>query len=123
MYKDNPIIDKTQETKHIPNENEVNDYIQKIEALNRQLNEFVYIVSHDLKAPLRGIVSLTVFIEDEIGSDIRPQVKELLGVLRTRTARMQSLIDAVLHYSRVSNSNTEKQPIDLKYLINNIIDL
>jgi DNA-binding response OmpR family regulator len=47
---------------------ELKDYMQRLEALNKQLDEFVYIVSHDLKAPLRGIASLGSFIEEELGN-------------------------------------------------------
>ena len=46
---------------------ELRGTMQKLAALNKQLDEFVYIVSHDLKAPLRGIASLGTFIEEELG--------------------------------------------------------
>src|SRR5687767_1051325 len=54
-------------------------YILEIEKINKQLDEFVYIVSHDLKAPLRGISTLTTFIEDELASQPNEKIKELLG--------------------------------------------
>src|SRR5437868_12023356 len=59
--------------------------LQKIETTNKQLAEFVYIVSHDLKAPLRGLTSLTVFLEEEIGENATPQAKELFDMIRIRS--------------------------------------
>src|SRR5689334_22543648 len=57
---------------------ELKIYVEKTQQINKQLDEFVYIVSHDLKAPLRGLASVTNFLEDELGQDLKPEVKELL---------------------------------------------
>jgi light-regulated signal transduction histidine kinase (bacteriophytochrome) len=98
-------------------------YIQQIEQVNKQLNEFVYIVSHDLKAPLRGIKSLATFLEDEIGCNAKPEIKELLSLLQSRTDRMQTMIEAILNYSRLANNKGQKEEIDLNKLLSGIIDL
>src|SRR6476659_7477573 len=82
---------------------DVQQYIQKIEQINKQLNEFVYIVSHDLKAPLRGIQSLANFLQEELGKDIKPEARELLDLLQSRTNKMQSMVEAILHYSRLAS--------------------
>lgn len=91
--------------------------------INKQLDEFVYIVSHDLKAPLRGIASLSSFLEDELGTGINDESKELLGLIKSRTTRMQSLIDGILKYSRLSNSKADVEEVDVKELLHAIIDL
>ncbi|MCX6290875.1 MAG: ATP-binding protein [Bacteroidetes bacterium] len=98
-------------------------YAEKIEKINKQLDEFVYIVSHDLKAPLRGLASLATFLEDELGAEPKPEVVDILNMMKSRTARMQNLIDGILHYSRMGNTKLEKETVDVKELINNIIDL
>jgi light-regulated signal transduction histidine kinase (bacteriophytochrome) len=102
---------------------EVQEYVAKIEQINKQLDEFVYIVSHDLKAPLRGLASLTTFLEDELGKEINPGAKEMLELMKSRTSRMQMLIDGILHYSRIANKKTEEEEVEVLPLINNIIDL
>ena len=102
---------------------EVKIYVEKTQQINKQLDEFVYVVSHDLKAPLRGLASVTTFLEDELGTDLKPEVKDLLDMVKSRTTRMQSLIDAILHYSRMANNKTEKETVNLAELIANIIDL
>lgn len=89
---------------------------------NKQLDEFVYIVSHDLKAPLRGISSLCSFIEEEIKTPTE-ELTELLDLMKSRLGRMQNLIDGILHYSRMGNAIAEKEDVDTKELITSIIDL
>jgi signal transduction histidine kinase len=98
----------------------LNDRLTKA---NQQLEEYVYIVSHDLKAPLRGLSSLAEFIHEELGDTTAPVVREMLGLMQSRTERMQQMIDGILHYSRMSSNCGEKEPVDCKVLINNIIDL
>jgi light-regulated signal transduction histidine kinase (bacteriophytochrome) len=98
-------------------------YAEKVEKINTQLDEFVYIVSHDLKAPLRGLASLSTFPEDELGANPKQEIIDILTMMKSRTSRMQNLIDGILHYSRMGNSKTEKEKVDVKELIHNIIDL
>ena len=95
----------------------------KLGSANRQLDEFVYIVSHDLKAPLRGLASLASFLEDELGPSPKQEVLDLLNMMKSRTGRMQQLIDGILHYSRMSNTQTEREETNVKDLINSIIDM
>ena len=90
---------------------------------NKQLDEFVYIVSHDLKAPLRGLSSLCSFLEEELGENPKVEVLDLLNMMKSRTGRMQSLIDGILHYSRMANDVCEKETVSVNELIINIIDL
>ncbi|HNP98261.1 MAG TPA: ATP-binding protein [Bacteroidia bacterium] len=96
---------------------------EKLLSINKQLDEFVYIVSHDLKAPLRGLASLASFMEDELAPNPKQEVVDLLTMMKSRTARMQQLIDGILHYSRMGNSTAEREQVNLKDLINSIIDL
>lgn len=103
--------------------NELRQMNERLQNANKQLEEYVYIVSHDLKAPLRGLSSLAQFIEDEIGESITTEVQELLAMMKLRTDRMQQMIDGILHYSRVANGNSVKEEVDVKQLIINIIDL
>jgi two-component system, sensor histidine kinase and response regulator len=96
---------------------------EKLLATNKQLDEFVYIVSHDLKAPLRGLSSICSFLDEELGNDQKKEVSELLVLLKRRTAWMQALIDGILHYSRLANAVGEKEVVHLNELIDNIIEM
>ncbi|HNS12411.1 MAG TPA: response regulator [Bacteroidia bacterium] len=102
---------------------ELKENNELLHRTNKQLDEFVYIVSHDLKAPLRGLSSLATFLEDEIGANPKPEVQELLNMMKSRTGRMQQLIDGILHYSRLANTKGEPENVCVKDLITNIIDL
>ena len=62
-------------------------------------------------------------MEDELGANPKTEVVDILNMMKSRTARMQNLIDGILHYSRMANSKMEKEKVDVKDLINNIIDL
>jgi light-regulated signal transduction histidine kinase (bacteriophytochrome) len=117
-YNSNDYINKVTEPSI-----DVQKYIQQIEQINKQLNEFVYIVSHDLKAPLRGIKSLTTFLEEELGKAASPEVKELLTLLQSRTDRLQAMTEAILHYSRLANNSGESELINLNKLVTAVIDM
>lgn len=97
--------------------------MEQLEGLNKQMNEFAYIVSHDLKAPLRGIASLSSFIEEELGNTITEPVSEIIRMLKLRTERMQNLIDGILHYSRMSFLESKEENVNVKELIESTIDL
>jgi signal transduction histidine kinase len=90
--------------------------------VEKQLEEYIYVVSHDLKAPLRGIASLTDFIRDELGECLRPEIEKLLAMMQSRTDRLQQMIEGILHYSRTAGREHPAEKIILKELINNEID-
>ena len=96
---------------------------EKLQRTNRQLDEFVYVVSHDLKAPLRGLSSLATFLEEELGEKPRQEALDILNMMKSRTSRLQGLIDGILHYSRMGNVTDSKEAFSTKELVNSIIDL
>ena len=68
---------------------------------NRELDQFAYITSHDLKAPLRGIANLSQSIQEDLGDSVTDDIRKQLELLRGRVHRMEGLIDGILHFSRV----------------------
>ncbi|HEX5057286.1 MAG TPA: ATP-binding protein [Gammaproteobacteria bacterium] len=96
---------------------------QKLEAINKELNDFAYIISHDLKAPLRGISFVADWLYEDYASRLDEEGKENLRLLKSRAQRMSQLIDGVLSYSRVEGKKEEPQPVDLNALIPEVIDL
>ncbi|MBP9791288.1 MAG: response regulator, partial [Bacteroidia bacterium] len=95
----------------------------KLQRTNKQLDEFVYVVSHDLKAPLRGLASLATFLEEELGANPRQEAIDILNMMKSRTGRLQGLIDGILHYSRMGNVTESKETFSTKELVISIIDL
>ncbi len=97
--------------------------VSELEKTNQELRDFAYVVSHDLKAPLRGIKSLVQWIGEDCREKLDPESQEQMDLLTNRVDRMQSLIDGILQYSRIGRLSEEKSPVDLSQLVPEIIDL
>lgn len=96
---------------------------QKLEAVNKELNDFAYIISHDLKAPLRGISFVADWLFEDYAEKLDEEGKENLKLLQSRARRMSQLIDGVLSYSRVEGKKENPEPVDLNALVPEVIDL
>jgi len=96
---------------------------EELNNVNKELKDFAYIVSHDLKAPLRGINELSNWISEDYSDVLDKEGKENLGLLRERTERMNSMIQGILEYSRVGRTELEAEKIDLNNLVEGVIDL
>lgn len=94
----------------------------EIQRSNRELERFAYVVSHDLKAPLRGIATVTEWILEGYKDKLDSDGQENLHLLENRVARMQKLIDGILEYSRIGRVKDEKEDIDLGALLLEILD-
>jgi signal transduction histidine kinase len=97
--------------------------ISELQTANRELNEFAYVVSHDLKAPLRGISSLSSWLIEDSGDKLGAEGREQLDLIASRVKRLSGLIDAILAYSRAGRSQVEREPVALEPLVRNTIDL
>ncbi len=95
----------------------------QIEQANRELTDFAYVVSHDLKAPLRGIASLAGWLSTDYAGKIGAEGQEQLGLMVGRVKRMNALIDGILTYSRAGRSREARVEMDLAKLVPNVIDL
>jgi light-regulated signal transduction histidine kinase (bacteriophytochrome) len=94
-----------------------------LESVNKELKDFAYIVSHDLKAPLRGIKTLASWIATDYADKLDQQGKEQIQLLLGRVDRMHNLIDGVLQYSRLGRVTEEVVPVNLGELLPEIIDM
>jgi len=101
----------------------ISDILYELQTANRELNEFAYVVSHDLKAPLRGICSLATWLIEDCGEKLGVEGREQLDLIASRAKRLSGLIDAILAYSRAGRSQVERTPVDLEPLVRNTIDL
>lgn len=90
---------------------------------NQNLEEFSYIISHDLKAPLRAIIQLATWIEEDCGNKLDSLSRKNLQLLRERACRMSGMVDGLLQYARAGRVNMEVEWVDTKELIQEIIDI
>lgn len=97
--------------------------IQDLERTNKELQQFAYIVSHDLKAPLRAIHSLVQWISEDYTELFDDDGREQMLLLQDRVRRMDQLIEGVLHYSRVGRLREQQVPVNLNKLVTETIDL
>ncbi len=97
--------------------------LEDLEKVNRELKDFAHIVSHDLKAPLRGIASLAEWISTDYADKLDEQGKEQMNLLIGRVVRMQNLIDGILQYSRIGRVKEKKDVVNLNELVSEIVDM
>jgi PAS domain S-box-containing protein len=100
----------------------IEEKARELETSNRELDEFAHVVSHDLKAPLRGITSLATWITDDCAALLPNESREHLGQLVERSRRMSDLIDGVLQYSRLGRIKRELSAVDAHRIAEEVID-
>ncbi len=91
-------------------------------VLNEELQDFAYIVSHDLKAPLRAVSQLSYWISEDYGDELGDDGKNQISLLINRVQRMDGLINGILQYSRVGRIREKKETVDLDLLVQDVID-
>lgn len=94
----------------------------KLQARNQELDQFAYVVSHDLKAPLRAIANLSTWIEEDLSGNLPDESQQHLDLLRRRVYRMEALIEGILEYSRVGRTEAAIATINVKDLLTEVID-
>ena len=94
-----------------------------LEAINEELRQFAYVVSHDLKAPLRGVRLISQYLCEDYADKLGEQGLEQLDLLKGRVGRMYDLIDGVLQYSRIGCVQEDPSEVDLDKLTADVIDM
>ena len=96
---------------------------EKLEGVNRELNDFASVVAHDLKAPLRHIRALADWIVSDCGTDLHADQQEHIGLLVSQVGRMHHLIEGILQYSRVGRDDEAPTRVDLNDVVSEAIAL
>ncbi|MBK7388083.1 MAG: PAS domain S-box protein [Bacteroidetes bacterium] len=103
-------------------ENKIRDYLKDLEKTNKELDEFAYVVSHDLKAPLHAISNLTGWIEEDMKGKFSDETSSNFNIIKSRVARMEDLINGLLEFARANHKKGEKAIVDLNEFINEVIE-
>lgn len=103
-------------------EQRVKERTADLEIANKELKDFAYAVSHDLKAPLRGIARLAYWLVEDYGQHFDEEGRNMAALLTERVKRMDKLIDGILQYSRVGRADTEEESVNLNELIPAVVE-
>ena len=94
----------------------------QVEERNKDLNEFTYMLSHDLKAPILTVSGMLGILEEEEAIKNNPQLTEPLTYIRKATKRLQDLVSGVLELARISAAERTLEPIPLRDVINEVLE-
>ncbi|MCP5169614.1 MAG: hypothetical protein H6999_07645 [Hahellaceae bacterium] len=101
---------------------ELNNTVKSLEMANDELNAFSYSVSHDLRAPLRGINNFSKILVEDYASELDESGTDLLQRIIRGGLKMQELIEGLLELSRVQRSDLHKAPVDLSAMVNELFE-
>ncbi|MEO0457318.1 MAG: ATP-binding protein [Cyanobacteria bacterium P01_A01_bin.114] len=93
-----------------------------LKTRNKELDEFAYIASHDLRAPLRAISNLANWLQDDLSGQLPSENQEQLNLLQSRTKRLEGFIEGLLQYSRAGRQGLEVVPVESRALVDEILD-
>ncbi len=99
---------------------EIRKINQKLEEANKELQDFVYIASHDLREPLRKISSFGTLLQDSLKEKLNEDQQENFEFMIDGARRMQDMIDALLTYSRLTTKAKPPEWVELNKVIENL---
>jgi signal transduction histidine kinase len=95
---------------------------EELHQSNKELDDFAYIASHDLKEPLRGIHNFSNFLLEDYADKLDEDGRSKLETLTRLSRRMETLIDSLLHFSRLGRVDLATDQVDLNKIVEEILD-
>jgi signal transduction histidine kinase len=96
---------------------------EELARSNCALDEFAYVASHDLRAPLRDIDNLAQWIAEDVGDSLPEKSMRHFRMLQGRIRRMENLLEDLLHYSRAGRVFGEPEQVDVRGLLHGVTEL
>ncbi|RMG43045.1 MAG: PAS domain-containing sensor histidine kinase [Candidatus Dadabacteria bacterium] len=88
-------------------------YQKQVEEKNRDLRDFTYMVTHDLKAPIFTIKGMAHLIEEDFGPEMPADFREALEHICKAASRLEQLVQSVIEYSRITTGESAFEPVNL----------
>ncbi len=101
-------------------EQRVRERTAQLEAANQEMEAFAYSVSHDLRAPLRGIDGWSLALQEDYSGQLDERAQKYLARVRSEARRMGILIDDLLQLSRITRTQMESRLIDLSSAVDQV---
>jgi PAS domain S-box-containing protein len=98
------------------------EHTVRLTEVNRELEDFTYSVSHDLRAPLRAILGFTQMIQDENEAGFNPETRRKFGIIQSRATKMDRLIHDLLNLSRLGRTAMTFRPLDMSALARELLE-
>lgn len=103
-------------------EEEVHTRTSELRATNRELEAFTYSVSHDLRSPLRSVDGFSAALLEDCGKQLDDTGRNYINRIRAASQRMGTLIDSLLHLSRVSRQDMRYTKVNLTEMADEIVE-
>lgn len=97
-------------------------HTDELQRMNAELEEFAYVASHDLKAPLRAVANLALVIDEDVSAGLDEENRRRLHLLRRRVTMMDQLIEGLLTYARLGRADPQHgTPVPLTALLEELV--
>jgi signal transduction histidine kinase len=90
---------------------------EELLALRKEYEDFVYIVSHDIKTPMRAISNIATWIEDDLDPNTNVDILSNFTLLKNRVGRLENMLNALLELSRVNRTEMELYEVNIPKLM------
>jgi signal transduction histidine kinase len=95
----------------------------ELKKKNNELDQFAYVVSHDLKAPLRGIHNIINWVEEDHANELTGSVKDNLDLIKGRAGRLENMINGLLDYARIGKVKQNRESVNIGHLLHELREL
>jgi len=102
-------------------EETLKQYLAKLERNNEELEQFAYVASHDLKEPLRKIITFGNLLETNAKESLDEKARDYVSRMQNSASRMMSLIEDLLNFSRVNRPTEGFELIDVNQVISRVL--
>lgn len=102
-------------------EQRIAERTEELAATNQELETFSYSISHDLRAPLRGITGFVGVLEEDFGPTLDPEARRLLSIVQLNAQKMGTLIDDLLTFFRTGKQELKKTTINTNKLVGDLV--